>query len=140
MKGYRRPAKVYSIAWDEGDLAGLHVRVGGLSVGKMLELTKAAAEVPEDFSGSVTSVEPLIEAFAEKLSEWNLEDEDGNPVPATLEGVRQQDLGLVIPVIMRWMSAVADIPAPLPGTSNSGGTSPEGSLQLANSSENLRNS
>lgn len=137
--GYCRPAKVYKIVWDDGDLAGFEVRARGLSVGKLLELGKAAAEVPDDFSGSIASMEPLITEFAGALIEWNLENEDGSPVPVTVDGIRQQDMSLVIPAVMRWMTAVAGVDNPLPGTLNSGGTSPEASLALASSSSSQQN-
>ena len=145
------------------------MRINSLSVGKLLDLGRAASEVPEDFAGSIATVDPMLRMFADNLIEWNLEDDDGKPVPAKYAvctvscepgnlgercaahaadddrlpceytGIVGQEIGFIVPVIMRWMASVSGVDSPLPGTSNSGGTSPEASLQLAESSESLRN-
>lgn len=123
--GFKRKPKIYHIIWNEGDLAGLEVKMRALSVGTLLDLTEAAAAAKDDRDLSST-----IEPFAAALQDWNLEDEQGRAVPANLKGIKTQDLGFITAIITKWMSVIADVDIPLPQASNSGVTSLEESLNL----------
>ena len=80
----------------------------------------------------------MFAQFAALLVSWNVEDDDGAPVPATLEGVLTQEPAFVQSVIRMWVENITQAPPPLPGGSRSGGTSAaESTLGLAASSRSL---
>lgn len=116
MAGYTRNRKIYKLTFDEStEYPGLEVQVRTLSLGQLLDARSRA----DDEDGTQT----MVDRFAERLVAWNLCDEDGRPVPATLDGIRDQDDDLVIAVIGRWQEAMRGVPAPLDGDSSSGVTS-----------------
>lgn len=123
--GYKR--KLYVLKWPDGhELAGLEVTTKGLSVKKLFELTSLAGQLSSDATDTAAKVsvaDELFAGFAARLVSWNLEDDDDVPVPATLEGVTDQDFTFMVGVIMTWMDEVASVDIPLPGASPDGATS-----------------
>jgi hypothetical protein len=121
--GYKR--KAYTLVWPEGhDLHGLEVTTKGLPVKKLFELVQLSDQLTGggDTGEMVTVADKLFAGFAERLVSWNLEDDDGTPVPATLEGVQDQDMDFMVSLIMTWMNEVANVDAPLPQASPPGAT------------------
>ena len=133
--GYVRQKKIYKLTWDEstGDMAGLEVRMTGVSVGEMLD----GILLSEKTDRTAADVEKVFTEFAAALVSWNLMDEvidesgvSTQPVPATLEGVRSCDFDFIVTINRRWGEAIAGVPDPLPGPSGSGPQSLEGSLPM----------
>jgi hypothetical protein len=121
-QGYKR--KTYKLKWPTGhDLHGLIVVTKGLSVEKTFGLASLAAAMgaESDTAAKVEAANKLFAGFAERLVSWNLEDDDG-PVPATLDGVKDQDMGFMIGLISTWMDAVSSVDTPLPSGSPNGQT------------------
>lgn len=115
--GFRTPD--YRLIWPEGhELHGLEVTTSGLSIGDLRTVSGLAPTAAR--SASVDDVEPLLEVFARALVAWNFEDKDGNPVGTSLADLRQQDMRVLMPVIMTWVSEVSTIPDPLPKPSGDG--------------------
>src|SRR5215472_683650 len=120
--GYKR--KLYTLTWPEDhDLHGLEVVTKGLTVERLFKMTSLATGLdagggPQKQADAATQ---LFGEFARCLVSWNLEEDDGAPVPATAGGVADQDMGFMISLILSWMDAVAgmggDTPLPqsLPG-------------------------
>jgi hypothetical protein len=137
--GYRRTKKKYRLTFEDEDLAGLEVLMGSLSIAEFMELTEAstAAQAAGDTAGN--AVTGLLEKFAGSIVSWNLEDEDGSPVPATFDGVKAQELGFVMSVVMAWMDAVAAVDPTSRASANGTGTFPEVSLPMEPLSLSLPN-
>lgn len=115
MAGYKRNRKIYKLVFDEStDYPGLEVQVRTLSLGQLLDARSRA----DDEDGT----KRMVDLFAERLISWNLEDEDEQAVPATLDGIRDQDDDLILALIARWQEAMRGVPAPLDGASSSGAT------------------
>jgi len=123
--GYVRKRRVYRLRFEDEELDGLVVKVRSASVGRLLEFMRFLAGLSGDdlTADDVEKFAGLFESFADVLQEWNVEDEDGRPVPATLEGVRSQDGDFVMAIMRVWFQAVTQPPAPLPATSSAGGPS-----------------
>jgi hypothetical protein len=125
--GYRRQRKVFLLRFE--DEPGLEVYAYSAPIGVVLGLMDM---VPEDKAslkdGAV--IEDLLATFAESLKEWNLEDEDGAPVPATVIGLKTQDLDFVLELILAWVEAVVSVSAPLKKKSSDGDQSPEASIPM----------
>lgn len=146
--GYRKQAKTYNLSWaDDHELHGLEVSLKGLTVAKILSLGSSASAVTTDAKGALTGgtaeAEDMFATFASALVRWNLEDEDGTPVPATFDGVKAQDFDFILDLIITWMEAVAGTgrdkggDSPLNGGSGSGRAALEESLPMETLSPSL---
>jgi hypothetical protein len=126
--GYKR--KVYVLEWPAGhEFHGLEVEAKGLPVKKLFELTSLAGQLQDDAADVAAKVglaEELFAGFAERLVGWNLEEDDGTPVPPDLTGMADQDFDFMMGLVMAWMDAVASVDIPLPQPSPPGGTSETG--------------
>lgn len=134
--GYVRKRRVYRLRFEDEELDGLVVKVRSASVGRLLEFMRFLAGLSDDdlTTEDVEKFAALFESFAEVLEEWNVLYADGpnkgQPVPATLEGVRSQDGDFVMDIMRVWFQAVTQPPAPLPATSSAGGPSAALSLPM----------
>ena len=131
--GFRRKPKTYRLRFEDPDLDGLVVTARSLPIGTFLEVTELSA-LPQDDPASAKAASQMIRVFAGSLVEWNLEDEHGDPVPATYEGVCTQELDFVMTIITAWMQAMADVNPNLPQTSRGGPNALEASLPMASPS------
>ena len=130
--GYQRKRRVYRLDF-EGDpvLDGLEVRARSLNLGEFLATSRlagmaAGGVTPED----VDVFEGLFATFAGALVSWNLEDDEGRPVPATLDGVKAQDVDFVMPIVNAWFKAIAGVASPLGPPSSAGVPSLEASIPM----------
>lgn len=95
------------------------------------DLIDISAEIPDLrldgswSSGMSINVELLMEKFAGFLDEWNLEEEDGAPVPPTVAGLKSLELKLVVSVLAAWLANSAGVMPDLSEGSNSGEPSQE---------------
>lgn len=150
--GYKRKRKIYKLTFTgDSELEGLEVMARSLSVGQMLELVKLAdsagmvdarafggplaadpvgADSAEMSKEAVAAVEGMIGYFAKALMTWNLEDEDGKKIPATLKGLKDQDTDFVLKIIGEWMTAASGVSADLGKGSTSGPRFPEVSIPM----------
>jgi hypothetical protein len=136
--GYRRKRKEYRLRFETPDMAGFEVTVKGLSSGGFLRLTKAAAAAAainiasvQSIGDGVPAVGDMFDMLAENIVAWNLEGDDGTPLPVTAETIRDQEYGFVMAIAEAWMSAIAGVAPPLPASSNGGGRFPEASIPMA---------
>lgn len=132
--GYRRKRKTITLTFGEkdGDLDGLEVVTRSLPLGTYLNLMGAGEE---DNSG----LADVLDEFTRCLVSWNLEDEDGTPVPATEEAVRGEDHDDMIKVATRWLDAMGGVAEsdPLPQSSPGGEPSLAASIPMDVPSESL---
>lgn len=125
--GYRRQPPSYKLVFDDDEFDGLEVKVGSLSIGEMRDFI---ALMNHEDRGEVT--EQIFDMFANCLLSWNLEDENDEPVPATLAGINSQDADFVMAMISAWIDTVTGVPdeTPLPGPSSDGEPFPEASIPM----------
>ncbi len=131
--GYKRPVKRFRLVFDTEampDMNGLEVIARSVPLGVFMDVTGL------DGSAEKRGAK-VVELFAGCLVEWNLEEEDGSPVPATLEGLKSQEMGFVAEITKAWMNAIAGVSPPLNGSSPGGAPSLEASLDLAKFSGSL---
>lgn len=76
-------------------------------------------DTDEDEKGRVRQ---QLEAFGDSLIEWNLEEEDGTPIPATRQALFHQiDQGLALALATEWLERLGGkVDAPLPQSSPAG--------------------
>jgi hypothetical protein len=139
--GYQR--KVYSLKWAPGhDLHGLEVSLTGMSIRRMAKLDALIARLAgtADTGDKLAAADEMFHEMAACLVAWNLEDHAGNPVPATYEGLADQDIAFIGDLAATWMGAAASVDIPLPQPSNGGGNPmPEESIPMAALSPSLPN-
>ncbi|MGA5116848.1 hypothetical protein [Streptomyces pseudogriseolus] len=114
--GYTPPRKTYHLDFSGTDLHGLEVSLRSLNVGELADLMELQTKVEQDPRNAMD----LFTLVAKKIVKWNVEDDDGNPVPSNLEGLREQDLSFVMALIKPWVDAMASIPLPLEQNSTGG--------------------
>lgn len=112
--GYRPKRKIYDLDFTGTEYDGLKVTVRGVSTGQALDIDAARVD------GGDEAMRGMLELLAEQLVDWNIEDDDGQPVPANLDGLRAQDIGLNLAIVNAWQTAMAGVPAPLESGSTSG--------------------
>lgn len=136
MAGYRHQPKVYKLTFE--DYPGLEIETKSVSTGRLMKLMRMAVRLQDkelDDASELTeedadAVDALFSGFAKALVRWNLEDEDGQPVPATKDGVYDQDFDFILSIINDWIAAVSGTPGDLGKGSNSGPLFPEVSLPM----------
>jgi hypothetical protein len=70
--------------------------------------------------------EAVLRDFGDKaLTAWNIEDDDGNPIPANADGMLMAPPAFVLALMELWQEATQAVPAPLDETStDSSGSDP----------------
>lgn len=119
--GYKRKITSYHLVFD-GDMAGFECKVKGVSMDRYLELIRMQEDTEKGAE--------LIEALADNLTWWNLEEDDGTPVPVSRDAVLAEDSDFVVRIFDQWMKAIGSVPDPLPASSNGGGPLPEASIPM----------
>lgn len=118
LVGYRAKNKVYRLTWEPGhDLHGFEVQARAMRLGEMLHVASMAAAMKDDAS----DIEKLIGTFSQVLMSWNREDEDGTPIPANAEALRDMETGEFFALLDAYINAGVGVPDPLPAGSRSGG-------------------
>lgn len=110
--------RTYALVFQDPDLDGLVVKAKSTSVQDLLDIL----QLPELSKAEDTT--QALGRFAACLVEWNLEDEQGQPVPATYEGCLSIDRRLMSQIIGAWTEVVSGNPGPLADTSTPGSTDP----------------
>ena len=105
-KGFRIPEKTALITFEDTDYDGAEIQLRlSVSFAQFIALREAAQG--EDQEG-------MARLFGENvLMEWNLEDDDGKPIPANGDGMLAIPMALTNLVVQHWVEAVSGVSAPL---------------------------
>jgi hypothetical protein len=141
--GFTYNRTLYKLKFADADLEGLEVTARGTTINGLLKFVNLGAELdgldadhmdPAELSQKLPA---MFSPFAKVLVSWNLEDEDGTPVPATLEGLMDQEVPFVARVIEAYVTGIAQAPPPLPKSSGDGATTDlEASIPMIPAPEN----
>ena len=133
--GYKPKRTLYRLTFEDPDLEGLEVVTRRPSVDGLLRFVELYEQVqgldeesfkPED----IKLLTSLFERFVKVLVEWNVEDDDDQPVPRTVEGLQGLELDFTMQIIESWITGMFQAPPPLPGASEPGSVPPEASLPM----------
>lgn len=123
--GSRRNPKHYKLKFDEDtEYPGLEMTLRAPSIGEL----RGASTTSED--GDDEGAYGTAKMIAKYLVDWNREDEDGVPLPPTLESLLGEESTFPGMVIAEWTKAIAGVPAPLEQPSDSGETSAVESIPM----------
>lgn len=113
--GYKRPETVYLLRFKDRD--GLEVRAASVPLGQLLDVADAAEGLRK---GSIGEARKLFELFSRSLRSWNLEEDDGTPVPTTLAALMGLEQVFAAEILLSWFDAMNTVPDPLAGRSTGG--------------------
>lgn len=105
----------------------------GKSLGDYLALL-GMADTQEEGEEAPSGLVRQLEAFGDALDSWNLEDEDGKPIPCTREGLFSIDNDLALALATEWIERLGgkvDNADPLPDSSPAGGQSAAPPIPMA---------
>jgi hypothetical protein len=131
--GFEPPRTGQKLDFSETAYEGLEVTMDAVSLGELLEIQDLADAIAQP-----GNARKLFHRFAGCLESWNV-TRGGDPVPPDYEGVIAQDAGFILAIVESWQQGLAQAPPPLPGTSPSGGTSPEAALAAVSQSRSPQN-
>lgn len=135
--GYRPKRKQYKLIFTDPDMAGLEVIATGMRMEMLIRSAGLSGRSAEEVGQDSAAVDVLFSGFAATLVSWNVEDDNGVPVPATKEGLYTQELAFVLEIIGAWTSAVASVPENLSGGSTPGVQSLAASIPMETLSPSL---
>lgn len=75
--GYRREPTMYALKFEDPQFEGLEVMAKSLPLGEFLAMQRLQGRAAED----TDAAEQVLRKLASVLVSWNLEDEQGQPVP-----------------------------------------------------------
>jgi len=109
-RGFRLPEKTARITFEGTDYDGAEIRVLlSVTFGKFVALRESAQGEDQ---------EKMARLFGQDvLMDWNLEDDDGTPIPADGDGMLAIPIALTNLVVQYWVEAVAGVASPLPPAS-----------------------
>lgn len=123
--GFEAPA--YKLVWPaESMWHGLEVRLRGMSIGELEEISKLRAKVGTSAS-ELEQVMPILDILGSALLSWNLESA-GEPVG--LSDFRKQDASMLLAIVTAWTGVVGEISPPSPPISSGGERSEEESMPM----------
>jgi len=129
--GFRPQKTIYNLHFEDAALADLELKVTSCTVNQFNEIMGGATAVGQE---AIDGANKLLALFAEHIVSWNLENDDGSPMPITAETLGDLEQPLVIRLIAAWQAAMVTVPNPSRPGSSSGAGSEELSLGLANGS------
>lgn len=133
-EGFRRKRKQFELTFEgDSELDGLVVVMEAMPLGEYMEMTGL------DGSGDGWEIGDMLRRFAKALISWNLQEEDGTPVPATEAAVLAEDSDQMLTVASEWVKAIKGVREsdPLPDSSPDGGPSLEASIPMDAPSQSL---
>lgn len=160
-KGFRRSAPLYALKFEveegeENEFDGLEVMAKSLPLAEFFELGELQQLAEQD----IEAAKKIMRRLADVIVSWNVEDEDGKPVPAvyavctasgkpgdpgkpcshhqndegaapcSYDGLVSLDFPFVMNVFLAWQEAVANIPNLSRRASTGGGTSQEPLIEM----------
>ena len=121
-KGFRLPQRTALLVFD-GDYQGAEVRVKlDVPIGLIMHLMELQS-TPADAKGGLE----VYRLFSKEiLLNWNLEDQAGNSIPLTMEGMKQITPAFANLILTKWTEVAQNPPDPLsvPSANGSGSAEP----------------
>lgn len=137
--GFEAPDTVYNLKFADEKLNGLEVKVKAFAFQEVLDneaILYGNWLYDPDISAEEKAAkrDELHRLFIGQLAGWNL-TKKGVPVPATLEGLRAQEVPLVGTIIVAWRDNAVGVAIPLEQPSTDGELSEEESIPMESLSE-----
>jgi hypothetical protein len=138
--GFKKPKRTYVLEFqDETDYEDLVVKVRPPTVGEALRNMDLSWMYEDELTEEqrVAKLMELYELFLTRLVSWNIEDEDDQPVPTTLEGLQSLDQDFGLRIVRSWLFETSAVSRPLESGSPGGDPSVEASIPMEPPSQSL---
>lgn len=115
--GYQR--KTLKLVFE--DKPDLVVYVRSVNVRRVLHLMQLADTLSGGQFANLTEAQKVIDelfgAFAERVTSWTLEDDDGEPLPVSLDSLLDWDFDEALEMVLAWIQKATSVTVPTaPGT------------------------
>lgn len=128
--GFRPERTHYKLVFADPEWSGFECVMTSMSMDMFILSASLTQLSAEDIARQPKVIDRLFTSVAECMVDWNLENQHGDPVPPTKDGLYSQDLDFIMKIAAAWGQAVAAVPDPLSKDSNSGVPCPEESLPM----------
>lgn len=130
--GYKPKRTLYRLRFADPDMDGLIVTTRSISTGQMLELQKYGSQIAGAEDGDVPRemIDKMIDLLVAGIIDWNVEDDNDQPIPPTKDALLDQELPFLFAIIQAWGQAVTGVSESLGKDSTSGETFPEESIPM----------
>jgi len=95
------------------DFPGLEVVMRAVSVGQLMSLAGLADEFQAG-KATIGQTTQLFQLVASRLVSWNIDGDDGRPVPVTEAGVRSLDTDVFMAIVTVWFEGMTQAPKASP--------------------------
>ena len=97
--GYRPKRTPVKLDFTGTEYEGLEITVRPLPMAVMMDIGSTV--------GDPSAVRHVAATFGYAMESWNVEDDDGQPVPADVDGLLSQDGRFVAAVIQKWAESLS---------------------------------
>ncbi len=119
-----RLQRTYALRWDVGHhLAEVEIDIRSTTVATLQQLRGLRLSDADDIA-------TLAGLLAEHITRWNLDGEDGQTLPVSVDSLLSLESAVLQSIGKQWYIAAAGITTPLDERSTSGEQSPEESLPM----------
>lgn len=122
--GSKRTPTLYLLKFEDGEYAGLEISLKSINIKQSRTMRSVSSETEGE------AFDRMLELIASRLHSWNREDEDGNPLPTTLESLEEEEPKLIHIIVNKWTQAIEGVPVPLESDSSAGETSAVASIPM----------
>lgn len=91
--------RIIDLSFTEGPNEGLNVRIKSIKFGKVRRMIA----LMDDDEKDVEVMDEISTLLADSLVSWDLQEEDGSPVPTTLEAIDDLEFAEVIDLVNKWL-------------------------------------
>lgn len=118
--GHRKVPIIYTLTGFKND-EELVVRMKAIRIGKLRKLVRL---IDDEGQTSEDGLDEMFELLLEGLVSWNLDDEEGRPLPTTQDGIDELELPMVLEIMERWLKEMTSVDDDLGKDSPSGASFP----------------
>lgn len=134
--GFKAKRKIFHLVFSDEDMEGLRVTIRSTSMENILLMAEMDEMTPTALTKEdIAKLRSAFDIVSQSMVSWNLEDEDGVAIPATVASLLDQEPEFVMSIIKAWTRAMTQVAAPLAPPSQDGEQFPEGSIPMENLSE-----
>lgn len=112
--GKRREPRLFKLTFADEPYDGLSVTLRGLTIREYTAMGSRQS------STEAEAVQALLDTIGPNIVDWNREDENGQPLPPTLDNLRDEEPALLQLIASEWTQAMAGVSGPLEPSSNGG--------------------
>lgn len=137
--GYKVPINIIKLIFE--DMPELEIRIKTGTMAKFLKIARLYSKIdPNNLDDEgIDKLEEFFRLFASNLHSWNLEDDEGKPLPLNAESLMDLDPIFMMKIIREWIMAIKGVDADLGKDLRTTNSMPVVNLPMASNSISLGN-